>query len=151
MGACSQRALAVQKSCHGCCGLKIRAITGFLAFPSTTGENLVYCSKAFGKILQERRHCLGLMTQPYSWGQPFLSSFHCGGPPTQLAPVSGCIRSLRYANLHEVSCVLSCSLPTGIRHFCLSEQLLTCWFPRRGWSLAAYICGQIQNENFLFF
>lgn len=96
-GACFQRALAVQENCHGCCGLKIRAIPGLLAFFSVTGENLVYRCKAFGKIPQERRHCcLGLMTQTYSWGQPFLSSFHCGGPLTKLTSVSGYIRSLAF-------------------------------------------------------
>lgn len=35
-------------------GLEIQAVTSLLSFPYSTGENLVYFSKAVGKILPEK-------------------------------------------------------------------------------------------------
>lgn len=76
-------------------------------FSFYNGRELSVSSKAFGTILQEKRHCyLDLMVQ--TKGQPFLYSFHLSTVhPPHLTSVSGCIRSLAFTRCSVFSCTLA--------------------------------------------
>lgn len=125
--------------------------TGLLAFPYTTGENLVYRSEAFSKRLQREKALLSrsddssVSLGPALFFPVFtfiLQWLPCRNVPFWLYQVEAFTRYAVFFPAH---------LPYRNRNFFfLLGQLLTCWFPRRRLSLAAYNCGQ-NTECFFFF